>query len=214
MRSSFVFAALLCAAPASSLACSCWGTQSIGNALTTADAVIVGRVRSHKEASYTLENQRPAFIDVEVVESLKGSLIGKVEIAKTLMCYQSFPEDDFQVGKTYVFPLEQVDLANSDESFGLMIHTNSPVPSYKMFKLPVCSHNGLLLDSNGLYTSELTGSGGRKLEYYMPLTLVKVLLPVGLLSVWGITVWAAFAVALAVTIVVIRMRRRKSRHGV
>ena len=51
MRASLVVAAILGGLPASSLACSCMGTQSIGNAMTLADAVVVGKVVSHSEAA-------------------------------------------------------------------------------------------------------------------------------------------------------------------
>src|SRR4051794_15067219 len=87
LRTSLLVAAVLACAPASSLACSCWGTQSIGNALTTADAVIVGKVERHIEPDYSSGHQRPAIIQVEVVESLKGGIKGNIEIAKTWMCY-------------------------------------------------------------------------------------------------------------------------------
>jgi hypothetical protein len=212
MRASFVVAGILGVLPASSLACSCMGIQSIGNALTLADAVVVGKVISHTEADYS-ENQRPALINVEVTQPLKGSAKGNIEIAKTLMCYQSFPEDDFEIGKTYVFPLEQIDLADPDQAWGLMIGSDRPVPSHKMFRLPTCAHNGLLLEGQSLYTSELTPEGGRRLEYYMPLFLVRGLLPLGLLSMWGIVAAAVLMMAL-VALVAIRRRRRKVTHAV
>lgn len=66
--------------------------------------MIVGKAKSHEEPDYSSKHQRPAIINVEVLESLKGGIKGNVEIAKTLMCYQSFPEDEFQIGKSYVFP--------------------------------------------------------------------------------------------------------------
>jgi len=211
LRTSLAVVAVLACTPAVSLACSCWGTQSIGNALTTADAVIVGKVERHMGSDFTSGHQRPAIIQVEVVESLKGGIKGNIEIAKTMMCYQSFPEDDFQIGKSYVFPLERIDLANADQSWELMIDSDSPVASYKLFRLPVCSHNALWVDGQGLYTNELTSGGGRRLEYYMPLPLMKVLLPVGLLSVWGVL--AFVGTALVVAFVLIRRRRRKSVDG-
>jgi hypothetical protein len=212
MRASFFVALLLSVAPTASFACSCSGTLSIGNALTLADAVVVGTVRGHREADYSSADQRPALINVEVTRSLKGGVNGSIEIAKTLMCYQSFPEDDFEVGKSYVFPLEQVDLANPDQARELMIWSDAPVPSHKMFRLPVCSHNALLLEGQGLYTSELTSAGGRRLEYYMPLLFVRVLLPFGLLSIWGILI--VIAVAATAAFVVVRNRRRKRPHAV
>jgi hypothetical protein len=216
MRASFLIAAILGGTPVASQACSCIGTQSVGSVLTSADAVIVGKVTGHTDQDYSYEHQRPAIINVEVVESLRGSIKGRVEIAKTLMCYQSIPEDDFEVGKAYVFPLEQIDLANTDQTWGLglMIGSDVPIQNYKMFRLPVCAHNALLLDGRGLYTSELTSNGGRRLEYYMPLPVVKVLLPIGLLSIWSVLVLIAIAVSTAVAIVVIRKRRRTVVHGV
>jgi hypothetical protein len=184
MRSPLLIAAILTGTPAASYACSCMGTQSIGNALVTADAAVVGKVTGHKEAEYS-DVRRPALINVEVIDSVTGGVKGNIEIAKSLMCYASFRDDDIEVGKSYLFPLEEIDLANPDHTWGLMIGSDSPVPSYKMFTLPVCSHNALLLDGQGLYTSELTSDGGRRLEYYMPLLLVRTLLPIRLLGTWG-----------------------------
>jgi hypothetical protein len=189
------------------------GTQSIGNALTAADVVVVGRVKSHEEADYS-ETQLPAIINVEVIDSIKGDIKGNVEIAKTLMCYQSFSEDDLEVGKIYVFPLQQIDLSNAEQTFGLMIGSDMPVPSHKMFRLPVCSHNGLLVDGQDLYTSELVPGGGRQLKYYMPLFVIRALLPIGLLSTWGIFVAIAIAAAVTVGSIVARKHRRKAKHAV
>lgn len=213
MRATFLIAAILGGAPVASFACSCNGTQSIGNALTLADAVVVGRVTGHMEADFS-DLQRPALINVEVIDSITGGVKGNIEIAKTLMCYQSFSEDDLEVGKSYVFPLERVDLADRDQSWGLMIGSDMPVPSYKMFRLPVCSHNALLLEGQDLYKSELvTREGGHRLEYYLPLRLVKVLLPIGLLSTWGILL-AVILAAAAIAFVLVRKRRREAMNVV
>jgi len=58
-------------------------------------------------------------------------------------------------------------------------------------------HNALWVDGQGLYTNELTSGGGSRLEYYMPRPLMKVLLPVGLLSVWGVLVFVTVALVVA-----------------
>ena len=107
-----------------------------------------------------------------------------------------------------MFPLRQIDLANPDEAFGLMIGSDEKVPSYKIFRLPLCSHNALLLDGQKLYTSELISGGGRRLEYYMPLPLMKVLLPLGLLSTWGM-----LSVSVIVVAMVAWVMRGKTRIG-
>ena len=88
MRTSLLFFASLLATPGASVACSCAGTQSIGNALARSDAVIVGMVTSHSEPDYSSEHPRPAIVNVEVVESLSGGVHGNIEIAKTMMCYR------------------------------------------------------------------------------------------------------------------------------
>ena len=209
MRASLWVALVLAMAPSASHACSCSGTLSIGNALTLADAVVVGTVRRHRAFDYSSTEQRPALLHVEVTRSLKGGVQGHIEIAKTMMCYQSFPEDDLAVGKSYVFPLEAIDLANPDQTWGLMLNSATPIPSHAMFRLPTCSHNALQLDGGGLYTSELTSDGGRRLEYYLPLLLLQVLLPLGLLSTWGILM----AVALSATVAVVVIRKRRGRRS-
>ena len=212
MRTPLLIAAILGGAPDASFACSCMGTQSIGDALTAADVVVVGRVTGHKEAEYS-EIPRPALINVEVIDTIKGGVKGNVEIAKNLMCFGSFVEDDIEVGKYYVFPLHRVELANPDEAWSMESGLNRPVPGHKMFRLPVCSHNGLSLDGQDLYTSELTSGGGRRLEYYMPLFLVRALLPIGLLSTWGILVAFAIMASATVAFIVIRKRRREAMHA-
>jgi hypothetical protein len=212
MRASLLVVVILGVGPTVSYACSCAGTGSIGNALTLADAVVVGKVRGHREPDYSSDHQLPALIDVEVTDSLKGGVMGNIEIAKTMMCYQSFPEDDLEVGKFYIFPLQEIDLSNPEQAWGLMIGSDSPVPSHKMFRLPVCSHNALFVDGHSLYTSEWAPGGGRQLDYYLPLILVQLLLPIGLLSIWGLLV--AAAVAITATVVFVRRRRRKVTHAV
>ena len=202
--------AILGSIPAASMACTCSGTQSIGTALARSDTVIIGEVVSHVAPDFSVEHPRPGIVNVKIMESLKGKIEGTVEIAKTLACYQSFPEHDLRIGSAYVFPLQQINLANEDQAAGVMMESDEKIASYKMFRLPTCSHNALLLDHRGLYTSELISGGGRRLEYYMPLSLMKSLFSLGLLSVWSIPTTAVVLCALAVVLI----RRRKTRHGV
>ena len=69
-----------------------------------------------------------------------------------------------------------------------------------------------MVDGQSRYTSELTPGDGRRLEYYMPLALVRVLLPTALLSIWGLVFAAALVVVVA--FVVVRKRRRKATRAV
>jgi hypothetical protein len=211
MRLSLLILAVLGAIPATSIACTCSGTQSIGTALARSDTVIIGKIVSHVAPDFSVEHPRPAIINVEVIDSLTGKIGGTVEIAKSLACYQSFPENDLRKGNSYVFPLQQIDLSNENEAAGVMIGSEEKIASYKMFRLPTCSHNALLLDHLGLYTNELIPGGGRNLEYYMPLSVLKLLFALGLLSVWSIPTAAAVLFAL---LVVVLIQRRKTRHGV
>jgi hypothetical protein len=211
MRISLLIPVVLGAIPAASLACSCSGTQSIGTALARSDAVIIGKIVSHVAPDFSVEHPRPAIINVDVIDSLRGNIGGTVEIAKSLMCYQSFAEDDLRIGNSYVFPLEQIDLSNEGQAAGVMIGSEEKMASYKMFRLPTCSHNALLLDHLGLYTSELISGGGRRLEYYMPFSEMKLLFALGLLSVWSIPIAAA---ALCALLAVVMIQRRKTRRRV
>lgn len=159
-------------------------------------------------ASY--EHQRPAIIQVEVIETLKGDINENIEIVKTMWCYQSFPEDDLYVGSNYVFPLDQIDSANATHGPGLVVGSDVSRSSYKMFTLPTCSHNALLEKGPWLYTSERTPSGDPQIEYYMSLPMLKALLPIGLLWVREPPILLAVVGALVVAFVLIRRRRRKS----
>ena len=198
---------LLAGWPSAAHACSC-GTQSIGKALTTAHAVIVGRVKAHSEATYDGERSRPALFTVEVVESLTGDASGTLEIAKSQMCYQSFPEDDLRVGKTYLFPLSVIDAGNPIYSWSGGVGGRDP--SIGMYGLPVCSHNALLLDGTALYSSEMSFPGGaRHLEYYLPLSWVKVLLPTGLLGIPAMAFYAVIVLSPVVVLAFLRIRGRR-----
>ncbi|WP_116812867.1 hypothetical protein [Steroidobacter cummioxidans] len=184
------------------------GTQSIGGALASAEAIVVGRVKEHAEPDYSFQRLRPAAMVVEVTESLKGSLKGDIEIVEGLMCYQSFAAEDLKIGMSYVFPLTEIDLANPDDTFGLMIGSPTPnAPSYKMFVLPSCSHSALLLDGAKLYTNELTSDGGRRLEHYMNLSFLKLLFVTRLFDVWRAIPIIAIVIILCIGFVLVRKRR-------
>jgi len=212
MRALVLVAVVLSAVPSESISCTCNGTRSIGSALADSDAVIVGKVTRHIAPNYSPDRPRPAIVDVEVVESLKGRVRANVEIAEAEMCYQSFPDRTLEIGKSYVFPLTSIDLADSPDTWTHII--GSKVLSYKMFRLPVCSHNALLLDGQQLFTNELTFNGGRRLQYYMPLSLMKVLLPTGFLVVARTLVLVLSAAAAGAVIIVIRKWWRMTRRGV
>jgi hypothetical protein len=185
----------------------------MGRALASAEAVVVGRVKGHAAPDFSSGNPRPAAIVVEVTESLKGSLKGDIEIAKNLMCYQSFSSQDLKVGTSYVFPLAEIDVANPDDTFNVMIEPPGPnTPSHKMFVLPTCSHSALLLDGSKLYTNELTSSGGRRLEYYMSLLFMKVLFATGLFDV--LRAIAVIAATILCTGFIVFRRRRARARGV
>jgi hypothetical protein len=209
MKSSFLLAALLALAPACSIACTCGGTQSITFALMNADAVVVGRVKAHAEGSY--KPARPNRMVVEVSKALKGSFTGDIEIAEDLMCYQSFSGDDFTVGKTFVFPLTQIDLANPDDTFGMLLGPTEPdATSYKMFSLPTCSHTALLLSEEKLYTNELTPAVGRQLDYYMHASVMNFLFSAGLFSIRGAIASLVVIFLLFMSAVFILRRRAKT----
>jgi hypothetical protein len=178
-------------------------------ALMSAEAVVVGRVKAHVDGSY--EPARPNRMVVEISKALKGSLIGDIEIAEDLMCYQSFSGDDFTVGKTFVFPLTQIDLANLEDTFGMLLGPiERDATSYKMFVLPTCSHTALLLSEGGLYTHELTPGGGQQLKYYMHVSLLKLLFSAGMFSIRVAISILAFVLLLSVGTVLVLRRRAKT----
>jgi hypothetical protein len=208
VRSSFFAAIILATTPASSFACSCAGTQSIGSALAAAESVVIGQVSDRAAADYSSDHPRPAAIVVDVVQSLKGKVTGKIQIAESLMCYKSFRSEDLKVGMSYVFPLTQIDFADPADTFDLMVESDNPnARRDQMYRLPVCSHNALLLTRQKLYTNELTVGGGRRLEPYMSLGLMKILFATGLLSVGRAVGLIVIGVMICVAFGFVRKRR-------
>jgi hypothetical protein len=214
MRVLLVIAIALSATPLPAGACSCDGTQSIGSVLASAEAVVVGRIKRHAGRDYSSEYPRPAIVVVEITESLKGGLEGDIEVATGQLCYQSFPSEDLRIGMSYVLPLTEIDLANHDDTFGLMIGPPRPnIPSYRMFILPSCSHSALLFDGARLYTSEFAAGGGRQLEYYMNLSVLRFLFATNLFSAWRAMPAIVAMLVLGAGFVLLRKRRMRN-HGV
>lgn len=198
----FALAALaLLFVPANSQACSCWGTTDIGTALTRSDIVVVGQVVRRLEAGevlddaspdgYVVATSYPHPIEVKVVKVLKGSADEKIQISTDFMCYRSFNVEDLKIGETYVFPIYY------EGNGGLHM-------------LPSCSHSALKLVDRQLYTNELKEGGGRRLDPYMSLALLQVLLPLGVLDVRGQIVVAASMTLLVSMFVARRARRRNA----
>jgi hypothetical protein len=129
------------------------------------------------------------------------------------MCNQSFWGEEFKVGTSYVFPLTEVDLTNSDDTLDMTIERRARnPPSYRMFVLPTCSHTALLVNEERLYTNELTYSGGRRLEYYMRLSVLRFMFKAGLFEMRGVIVGVGVLMALLAFLVV---RRRSAKvHSV
>jgi hypothetical protein len=173
-----------------------------------AESVVIGRVSERVAPDYSSDHPRPGAIVVDVDQSLKGKATGKIQIAESLMCYKSFRSEDLKVGSSYVFPLRQIDFANPDDTFDLMVESDNP-NAYRdqMYRLPVCSHNALLLTGQKLYTNELTVGGGRRLEPYMGLGSMKLLFATGLLSVWRAVGFCVLGVVICVALVFVRKRR-------
>ncbi len=197
-----IFVCGLVSAPA--LACSCWGTTGIGTALTEAEIVVVGQVERRLDSS---EEERPDFsrngaiepaypnpIVVRVVRTLKGDVGDEIRISTDFMCYRSFDVEDMKPGETFVFPVSRT----TESGLGL---------------LPSCSHSALKLVDGELYTNELTAAGGRRLAHYMSLTMMRLLLPLGLLDTAVQIVLAAAVLLLAPVLITWRVRRRTASAG-
>jgi hypothetical protein len=193
---------ILCffAASTDSIACTCAGIQSIGEALRSADAVVVGRVRGHVGPNLELDVPDIGAINVEVLETVTGSVRGDIRIEKTLWCYRSFDEDDFEVGTSYVFPLQR-SVSKRPSSAG-----DTEAYGKEIYRLPTCSHNALLMRGERLYTSE---DGARQLQYFMSLGVMKMLLPTGILSVWDELPYVLLTILLLYVAFIVLRRRRK-----
>lgn len=159
-------------------------------AFATADAVVIGRIERVRLAG------AGELLVVDVVKPLKGGVAGEVEIATGLMCYQSFSFEDFKIGEQYIFPLIAVEPSSSyiGQSLGLGEGPHSAKASDRLFTLPTCSHTALALVGEELYSNELTSDGGRRLEPYMSLPLLKFLFWAGFLSVPGLLVYVSILI--------------------
>jgi hypothetical protein len=166
MRISVPVAVLLASAPVASFACSCMGTQSIGSAMESADAVVMGRVLPSEATSG--DSFAPA--KFEVLKTLKGDARGDIYVSTQSLCYQSFNAEDFKQGEIFVLPLTAASPAPA----------GGPPPAFDAaWQLPGCSHNALLHKDGYLYTNELTADGGRVLDRYLSLPIFDFLFSMG-----------------------------------
>lgn len=141
-------------------------------------------------------------MEIEVVKAIKGDLSGNIFVATNSMCYQTFNASDFKPGEIYVLPLDPPrDWGMGDDDTGYL-PTRSTQPIGRWFELPGCSHSGLAMKGNHLYTT--TG-------YYMNLGLLEFLLPLGLLR--SISTWILVLMAIAVPIAILWFKRSRERRA-
>ena len=180
-------------------ACTCFGTASIGSAMTEAEVVVLGEALGKREPPTGLGLDGAPFANADaiaiplgtvafkVLETLKGSAAGEILVGTRFSCYQSFSVDDFDVGEKYVLALDRVEAG--------------------MHMLPDCSHTALEVLDGKLYTNELTKDGMR-LERYMGLGLLELLLPTGLLHTRMQIIAGSILVLLTTIVLPARWRRR------
>ena len=190
---------LLVVAPSYSMACSCFGISSIGEALSDSDDVIVGRILSTNSLSFDGDTWTPEGVEIEVLKALKGDLRGTVFVATMSLCYQSFAARRFKAGETYVLPLTPPSDWGDDADAISILPTPSTEPKGRWFELPWCSHSGLALIDGRLYTNDDSADEAR-LDYYMGLNTLELLLPLGLLNpiVAGALVMLAVVILIAI----------------
>jgi hypothetical protein len=174
MRSQLSLLAFVLMA-ANAQACSCWETTGIGNALSRAEIVVLAQVVRHDEPRTEADYLAPAI--VKVIKVLKGDAGKEMVITSHWMCGGTFGADDLGDGETFV-------LATSHETPG------------GAHILPGCSHSGLKLVNDQLFTNESVGDGSWRLTPYMSLTMLELLLPWGLLDTRNQFVLAASIVLL------------------
>jgi hypothetical protein len=179
--------------PSTAQACSCDGTTSIGSAFGLAEKVVLGRIEGRREIP---PDRRDGVVEiypeaavVKVIDVLKGSAPDEILVSADFMCYRSFNVEDFKSGETYVFPIIQT------TAQGVNV-------------LPSCSHSALKLMDGQLYTNELVSIGVRRLEPYMSLKLLKLLLPLGVLDPRGQIIFGGSLALLASLLLTRRFRKR------
>lgn len=200
-----VVAALLM--PAVTLACSCFDIQSIETAITDAPYVVIGRVEGVAPDEFHPDLDIPRSISIEIVDSLKGDLRGKIRIASIPLCYQSFPSWDLKPGSTFVFPLHPLDpffLGATKQTAAT--HPDIQKIANQLYDLPRCSHTALALRGNKLYTNELGADGVHRLKYYARLSTFKLLMFTHLLNLPHLILWIVPAAVMG--LFVLHTRRR------
>jgi hypothetical protein len=213
MWRTLLVGAMLAGAPSYSLACSCFGTATIGEALSNADNVIVGRVLSPDPAVFEGGASRPSGVEIEVVKALKGDLKGSIFVATAMMCYQTFDATYFKPGETYVLPLHPPwDWEGGGDVVVSVYPSPSTEPRGRWFMLPGCSHSALALIEGRLYTNDGWVGEGRHLKYYMSLSMLERLLPLGVLRPIPTPVLVLLAIVVPIGILWWRrVRERKAR---
>jgi hypothetical protein len=174
-------------------ACTCGGIVSIGEALENAETVVLGRVESVRQIPSDRRDGMtllyPDAVVVKVLEVLKGDAPDQILVSADFLCYRSFDVEDLKPGETFIFPIVQT-------------------TKHGVNALPSCSHSALKLMDAQLYTNEPTTSGDRRLEPYMKLALLRVLVPLRLVGIRGPMIWAGSLVILACLFLTRRVRRR------
>lgn len=180
--------------PGTARACSCAGTASIGTALSRSEIVVVGRIKrrgeSPPQSSESVVEVFPDPVVVEVIEVLKGNAPAEVLVSTDLFCYRTFDVEELEIGETFVLPIGR-------EKHGVRF-------------LPACSHSGLKLMDGELYTNEFARGGGRRLDHYMSLTMLRILLPLGVLDARRQAILAGGLALLSSWAFTRRIRNRKA----
>ena len=136
----FLSALILLLAFNTGWACSCMKIASIEDAIERMPILV--------EAQVVSLNQAPTIsATLNVKRVLKGKVSSDAITVEHWMCYVSLFPDMMEVGHTYVLPLG----APTDGRYGMA----------------TCSHSGMELVGDKLYTFEITNnSGGRKRQFH------------------------------------------------
>jgi len=193
MRRSWLAAGFLLLVAGQSLACTCAGIGSIGDAFGNAERVVLGRIEGMREIPTSGGDGMvviyPEAVVVKVLKVLKGSAPDEILVSGDFMCYRSFNVEDFKPGDVFVFPIVETNFQ------GVNV-------------LPSCGHSALKLSDGQLYTHEPAEGGGHRLQSYMSLALAQWLVPLGLLDPRGQVIFGSGVALLACLVITWSVRRR------
>lgn len=137
---------LLLILPVKAWSCSCGGTLSIEETIAGHPILVEAEVIGLEVVNTPQYGQQVHSATLRVNRILKGRISTETIVVSHLACYASLYPELMKTGRIYVLPL--------------------PESADGHHEMPGCSHSGMELIDDNLYTFEQATSAGRKLLFY------------------------------------------------